>query len=108
MAVYRAKEFGAKADGILKDTESVQRAIDTCAQNGGGRVVLEDGVYLCGTLYLKSHVYLEITESALLKAGPEIADYGTDTHHNRYRNETELDRCFLEYAGTLSDFFVDL
>lgn len=51
--------------------------------------------FLSGTLYLKSYVYLEIAESALLKASPEIFDYGTDTHHNRYRNETELDRCFL-------------
>lgn len=103
MAIYRAAEFGAKADGASKDTQAVQRAIDTCAENGGGRVLLEDGIYLCGTLYLKSHVYLEITESALLKASPDIIDYGTDTHHNRYRNETELDRCFL-FAKNAEDF----
>ena len=86
MAVYRAKEFGAKADGVTKDTAAIQRAIDICAQNGGGRVLLEDGTFLSGTLYLKSYVYLEIAESALLKASPEIFDYGTDTHHNRYNN----------------------
>ena len=77
MAVYRAKEFGAKADGVTKDTAAIQRAIDICAQNGGGRVLLEDGTFLSGTLYLKSYVYLEIAESALLKASPEIFDYGT-------------------------------
>lgn len=103
MEVYRAKEFGTKADGIAKDTAAIQRAIDSCAQNGGGRVLLEDGIFLSGTLYLKSHVYLEIAESALLKASPEIFDYGTDTHHNRYRNETELDRCFL-FAQNAENF----
>ena len=105
MAVYRAKEFGAKADGVTKDTAAIQRAIDICAQNGGGRVLLEDGTFLSGTLYLKSYVYLEIAESALLKASPEIFDYGTDTHHNRYRNETELDRCFL-FAQDAEDLMV--
>ena len=45
MAVYRAKEFGAKADGVTKDTAAIQRAIDICAQNGGGRVLLEDGTF---------------------------------------------------------------
>ena len=69
MAVYRAKEFGAKADGVTKDTAAIQRAIDICAQNGGGRVLLEDGTFLSGTLYLKSYVYLEIAESALLIMG---------------------------------------
>ena len=64
MAVYRAKEFGAKADSVTKDTAAIQRAIDICAQNGGGRVLLDDGTFLSGTLYLKSYVYLEIAESA--------------------------------------------
>lgn len=56
---------------------------------------LAGGTFVCGTLYLKSNVALEITNSATLLASPDIADYGTDTHHNRYRNEPELHRCFL-------------
>lgn len=53
MAVYRAKEFGAKADGVTKDTAAIQRAIDICAQNGGGRVLLEDGTFLKRNLIFK-------------------------------------------------------
>lgn len=59
------------------------------------RCGLAGGTFVCGTLYLKSNVALEITNSTTLLASPDIADYGTDTHHNRYRNEPELDRCFL-------------
>lgn len=91
---WEPKMFGAKGDGRTKDTKAVQAAIDTAAQRGG-RVLLSGGTYLCGTLYLKSNVTMEIDLGAILKASGEIEDYGTDTHHNRYRNEPELDRCFL-------------
>lgn len=92
---YYADQYGAKADGKTKDTKAIQNAIDDCHQAGGGRVILEHGVYVSGTLYLKSGVYLEIAPSATLMASPDIADYGQDTHHNRYRNEKDLDRCFI-------------
>ncbi|PXX57088.1 glycosyl hydrolase family 28 [Hungatella effluvii] len=92
---FYVEEFGAKADGETKDTEAIQAAIDRCFQEGGGKVILERGTYVSGTLYLKSGVYLEIAPCAVLMASPDIEDYGDDTHHNRYRNETGLDRCFI-------------
>ena len=80
------------------DTSAIQNAIDRCSQSGGGSVILENGTYICGTLYLKSNINLVIRESAVLKASGDITQYGTDTHYNRYRNEKALDRCFI-YAG---------
>lgn len=53
------------------------------------------GRFCCGTLYLQSGAALEIAAGAVLLASPDIADYPANTHHNRYRNEPELDRCFL-------------
>lgn len=91
---FDPRNYGAMADGHSKDTAAVQAAIDAAAAQGGA-VRLAGGTFVCGTLYLKSNVALEITNSATLLASPDIADYGTDTHHNRYRNEPELDRCFL-------------
>lgn len=92
--IFDPRSYGAVADGRAKDTAAVQGAIDAAAAQGG-TVRLAGGTFVCGTLYLKSNVALEITNSATLLASPDIADYGTDTHHNRYRNEPELDRCFL-------------
>ena len=92
--IFDPRSYGAMADGHSKDTAAVQAAIDAAAAQGG-TVRLAGGTFVCGTLYLKSNVALEITNSATLLASPDIADYGTDTHHNRYRNEQELDRCFL-------------
>ena len=45
-ADFSAREYGAVGDGKTFDTEAVQRAIDACAADGGGRVVLEKGVFL--------------------------------------------------------------
>lgn len=100
---WDVKEYGAVGDGRTKDTAAIQRAIDDCHEAGGGQVVLHGGSFISGTLYLKSNVFLEITASARLVASPDIGDYGADTHHNRYRNEKDIDRCFI-YAQDARNF----
>lgn len=88
-------DHGAVGDGLTVNTQIIQECIDTCSRQGGGKVIIEDGVYICGSLYLKSNVTLEVTASATLLANPRIEDYGTNTHHNRYRNESDMDRCWI-------------
>ena len=60
------RDFGAVGDGVAKDTVAIQAAIDDCAKNGGGRVVLAEGRYLTGTLTLKTGVDLHVDASATL------------------------------------------
>ena len=67
------RDFGAVGDGIVKDTAAVQRALDA-----GGTVVLPRGLYLCGTLYLRSSTVLHLEEGAVLRASPDPADYNAD------------------------------
>ena len=53
---FNVRDFGAKGDGIAKDTVAVQKAIDAAHAAGGGEVLLPPGVYLCGSVFLKSGV----------------------------------------------------
>ena len=67
------RDFGAKGDGSVKDTAAIQRAIDA-----GGMVCFPPGVYLSGTLYLRSGGGLLLERGAILKASPDPADYNAD------------------------------
>lgn len=95
MSDYRVKEFGAIGDGVHEDTKAVQLAIDTCAKEGGGTVLLEQGNFLCCTLYLRSNIRFVVDASASLIALPVPEAYPTNTHYNRYINEPDMNACFL-------------
>ena len=64
---YPVTRFGAKADGTTDCTRAFRRAIDACANAGGGRVVVEDGTFLTGPIRLRSRVNLEVHEGATIK-----------------------------------------
>lgn len=66
---------GAVADGVTLNTESIQKAIDLCAENGGGRVEVPAGTFITGTIWLKSHVELYLEQGAVLKASTNMDDY---------------------------------
>ncbi len=68
MSDYLVTEYGTAADGVTNDGPAVQRAVDTCAAAGGGRVVVPAGRYLCGTIELKDHVELHLESGAVLVA----------------------------------------
>lgn len=70
MSMRNVRDFGALGDGICKDTAAIQRALDA-----GGVVHFPPGVYLAGTLYLRSHGGLDLAPGAVLKASPDPADY---------------------------------
>ncbi|HEV8130867.1 MAG TPA: glycosyl hydrolase family 28-related protein [Acidobacteriota bacterium] len=47
--------------GVREDTRALQDAIDTCQRGGGGTVYFPPGVYLTGSLHLKSKVSISLS-----------------------------------------------
>lgn len=73
--LYTVQDYGAVGDGVGKDTEAIQRAVDAAAAAGGGTVYLGPGKYLAGTIYLKSGVTLHLDANATLLGSPNREDY---------------------------------
>lgn len=71
---YVVTDFGAVADGATVNTSAIQSAVDACATTGG-RVVIPPGVFLTGSLRMKSGVELHLSHGAVLKGSPFIEDY---------------------------------
>ena len=73
---YNISDFGAKKE---KDsTKSIQSAIDKCASEGGGQVVIPSGTYISGTIWLKDNVELHLQMGAVLKASDDLDDYNKE------------------------------
>ena len=68
-------DYGAVGDTTRLSTVAIQRAIDACAEAGGGRVVVPAGQYKTGTLVLRSHVNLHLEAGATLFGSTSLADY---------------------------------
>ena len=73
--VVDVRDCGAVGDGKTLSTESIQKAIDQCAAEGGGTVRLPQGTWLSGTIYMASGVTLLIDEGATLLGSRNPDDY---------------------------------
>ncbi|MFY0598117.1 MAG: right-handed parallel beta-helix repeat-containing protein [Cyclobacteriaceae bacterium] len=104
---YNVMDFGAIGDGITKDTQAVQDAIDACTKSGGGTVLIPSGkTVVVGTIYLKDFVTLHIENGGTLLGSPDIADYATDTHKNMYKKEPHMNRCLI-FAKNAKSFAIE-
>ena len=72
---YPVTDFGAVADGTTVNTKAIQAAIDKCASSGGGVVVVPQGTFLSGAIFLKQGVNLLVEKDGVLKGTTNIDDY---------------------------------
>ena len=73
--VYNIVDFGAKGDGKTLDTQAVQAAIDQCTRDQGGTVLVPAGVFVIGTVEMKSNVTLHISAQGKLLGSADGKQY---------------------------------
>jgi polygalacturonase len=73
--VIDISNYGAVGDGKVLNTTAIQKAIDDCHQQGGGKVVFPAGTWLSGTIVLKDQVTLQLNKDARLLGSTNINDY---------------------------------
>ncbi len=74
--VYDVVEFGARGDGRTDDAAAIQRAVDRCSADGGGKVYFpRNHTFLAGPVQLKSNVEIYLDATATLKAHPDESLY---------------------------------
>ena len=65
-STYNIEEFSDAYSWDSLHTKQIQQAIDTCADNGGGTVVVPSGIWFTGTIFLKNNVTVQLEEGALI------------------------------------------
>ena len=68
-------DCGAVGDGQSLCTSAIQQAIDQMADGGGGRVVVPEGVFRTGSIFLKQDVDLHLEAGAVLLGSTDLDDY---------------------------------
>ena len=93
------RSFGARGNGVTKDTVAIQKAIDQCAPKHGV-VLLQGGIFLSAPLELQSGVTLRIASGATLLGSRDVADYPI-------REDAKWRRVALLHGDHLHDVTID-
>lgn len=95
------QQFGVFGDGLRLDTEVIQQAIDHTSHNRQ-ELVFGRGLYLTGTLVLRSHTRIKLEQGAVLLGSADFADYMSDIHSFVDAVNQERGRCLI-YGDHVED-----
>nr|WP_114749177.1 glycoside hydrolase family 28 protein [Pleomorphovibrio marinus] len=69
------RDFGAVDDGETPSGSAINKAIESCHEAGGGKVIVPKGNFATGPIYLKSNVNLHLEKGARLLFSTNPKDY---------------------------------
>ena len=68
-------DFGVKNDGICKNTQAIENAIDKLSASGGGKLIFPEGKYLTGPIVFKDNIELHLKEGAEILFSTDFEDF---------------------------------
>src|ERR1035438_5231121 len=67
-AIFDVTSFGAKGDGKTQNRDAINKAIEAAAAAGGGTVDFPAGIWITGSLRLRSNVTLRLEPGSAIHA----------------------------------------
>jgi polygalacturonase len=108
---FNITKYGAVADGITLNTESINAAINDCSNKGGGVVVIPQGLWMTGPIVFKSNVNLHISNGALLQFTDDKSKYalivGDYEGHASPRNQSPISGTDLTNIAITGEGIID-
>lgn len=99
--VFDIRDFGAVAEENRLNTEAFHNAAKACEKVGGGIILVEDGVYRMGSIWLPSNTTLYIAPNATLEASRDVyqlIDKDLFNEDSKYGSES-TEGAFLHVHG---------
>jgi polygalacturonase len=104
-------KFGAVADGIFLNTACINNAIADCSKNGGGVVLVPQGLWLTGPVVLQNNVNLHIAKNAVLLLTSDFEQYklveGSYEGKPSFRNQSPISGTGLENIAITGQGIID-
>ena len=91
--LYNIRDYGAISSPQLLQTELIQGVIDKAAEEGGGVIVIPEGIYKSGSLFFKQGTHLYLSRGAVLLGSESIVDFPVI--------ETRIEGEVCKYFGAL-------
>jgi polygalacturonase len=89
-------DYSAVGDGHTINTDAINKAIQICAEAGGGEVIVPPGIWLTGPVKLANNINLIIQKGAVLLFSGKFEDYPLI---ETYWNGLEKVRCTSPISG---------